>query len=782
MVLAGVVMWTSVPAGITSAAAPEVKAPAGVEVPPSRAGVAPEGVISAEQAVAIARKGFAIGDDFEQAGASFGEYVPSNRGGSWNLFFRKRVDRGFDTIWVTVDARTGEVREMNFGAARPDGDKAGLTPGVGRDEARARAEALVARLQPREFLLTRYEETGAEPVWLPTIRGSVTYRFRFVRLENGIPVQPDGFNVTVDGSGRIQGYSFQWSRDATLPGPDKVLSLAEAQRIFREKVGLRPAYGRVQKPGGPGTLPERKLVYGPTPAGPSPMLIDAVTGQVLDPSGVPVKEAWLAAYPPVSGEPPAAGGVSGAGGAAAGGARAMSREEALSRVAALFTIPADLELEGSYFNENVPPGQSRANKTWSFNWRGKPEGPDVSPPNMHVELDAVTGEVLSLHSFRQGAFTKPDQELPVGIDRDEAARRAGAFIARIRPSLTGRVWVNPLSATGPSGNKVTMGILYQFSPLVMAHGMLDLDMICSVAVDPVGGEAVNFSCPREEGDYPPPGKLLGKQRAEDIYLKEIGLELFYYPIVRQPDGPGPERQEPAAPEFRLAYLPGGGRPPGWIDARSGEVLDAGLQSMTARDADALADVKGHWAEADVKAVVARGVLLPKEGRFNPDVALGRAEALEALLAVARPAFWRVERAANEAADAASGAGGAERLVSYGDVKPDSPHYAVVSEALRYGIITLAGDFRPEAPVTREEMAVMIARALGYKPLVEADSRFYALPFRDGRRVAPWARNAVALAGSLGVFRTEGGRFEPQAVVTRAQMATILVRLSKVVER
>lgn len=783
------------PPGTVSATAP---GPAPATVPnPNPAPTPGQGVIASEEAASIAREAFAIPEDYEQEGVSYNEYGPANEK-SWQLNWRKRTDRGFEHISVTVDARTGTIMSMYHSPSGPEGGQAGLIPLLSEEEARAKAEALAGRLQPKEFALAKLEPMGKEPVYQPSIRGPVMYRFRFVRLENGVTVEPDGFMIAVDGgTGRITEYSFQWSHDLDLPQPEGIITQAEAERIFREKIGVRLAYGRAQKPGAPEAVPEYRLVYGPTPGGETPV-IDAFTGKLLDRYGEPVNEANLAARPAVTA--PATADVPPTGSplqleekvepskTGAAPARTMSREEALARASEMFRISGDFMLDSSSFGEYSPPCCGRSYKIWSFSWRQKADNRVLPVRGIYAEVDAVTGEAVSFHREEPG---QPDgQEREVRIGLEEAVRRAGEFIARVRPSLAGRLWRNPLVPQPPMGKRVSPYVRYNIQYQMLANGVPVLDSGLNVGVDPVTGEVMDFWSPREEGNYPSKDGVIDEGQAADLFMRQIGLKLAYLRLDEpyNPYSPYEAKRgsEPAPPRYRLVYMANWGSygaGPRWVDARSGDLLDWNLNPLSAHDAESLTDIKGHWAEADIKAVVGRGILLPQGGRFSPDAGLSRAEALEALLAVARPGAWGMPMKALEAA------GGPEQTeATYRDVRPDSPHYAVVSEALRYGIITLAEEFRPDAQVTREEMAVMIARALGYKALIEADTRFFALPFRDARQVSPWARNAVAMMGSLGVFRPDvpdgsrAGRFRPRDPVTRAQMATLLVRLSRIAGR
>lgn len=88
-----------------------------------------------------------------------------------------------------------------------------------------------------------------------------------------------------------------------------------------------------------------------------------------------------------------------------------------------------------------------------------------------------------------------------------------------------------------------------------------------------------------------------------------------------------------------------------------------------------------------------------------------------------------------------------------------------------------GDFRPDQPVTRQEMAEMICGFMAYQgtPLPEgADCREQ---FADGDQISRWALNSVnAVVGAKLMQGDPDGHLTPLDTATRAEFATILLRL------
>ncbi|OWR28988.1 hypothetical protein CDO73_16420 [Saccharibacillus sp. O23] len=83
-----------------------------------------------------------------------------------------------------------------------------------------------------------------------------------------------------------------------------------------------------------------------------------------------------------------------------------------------------------------------------------------------------------------------------------------------------------------------------------------------------------------------------------------------------------------------------------------------------------------------------------------------------------------------------------------------------------------GNFRPNAGVTREELAVVLVRAI--KADQTAGGR--TVDIRDRASVGVWAAKAVETAVRLGFMETTNGKFNPKASVQRQEAASVLVRV------
>jgi spore germination protein YaaH len=106
--------------------------------------------------------------------------------------------------------------------------------------------------------------------------------------------------------------------------------------------------------------------------------------------------------------------------------------------------------------------------------------------------------------------------------------------------------------------------------------------------------------------------------------------------------------------------------------------------------------------------------------------------------------------------------------------PDSHHfYSSIETARTHGVIVKDSDnFRPNDPITREEMAVMIVRTLGYDTLANQLS-YLGKPFPDVVSHAGY----ITIGKDLGIINgVDKQRFAPSESATREQAAAMMIRM------
>ena len=114
--------------------------------------------------------------------------------------------------------------------------------------------------------------------------------------------------------------------------------------------------------------------------------------------------------------------------------------------------------------------------------------------------------------------------------------------------------------------------------------------------------------------------------------------------------------------------------------------------------------------------------------------------------------------------------------SFDDVDGKEYYGKAISWAKQAGVVNGYGDgtFRPDANVTREEFAAMLANfAKKYNAFVDVDADKVLGEFSDGASVSDWAEEVVAWAVDSEIMGN-GGFIAPTAQITRAEAAAMVV--------
>ena len=167
------------------------------------------------------------------------------------------------------------------------------------------------------------------------------------------------------------------------------------------------------------------------------------------------------------------------------------------------------------------------------------------------------------------------------------------------------------------------------------------------------------------------------------------------------------------------------------------------------------DVVGHWAQDYIKLLIEKQAISGyPDGTFRPDANITRAEFATILV----KALNLQTRTGKVFADTLN-------------------HWAkdIISTAQAHGIINGydAQTFGPDDYITREQMAVMIARAAG---LYNAAAGKY---FADSSEFSEWAVNAIAAISEKGIINGyPDGTFRPKNLATRAEAVTVITKILK----
>jgi hypothetical protein len=180
---------------------------------------------------------------------------------------------------------------------------------------------------------------------------------------------------------------------------------------------------------------------------------------------------------------------------------------------------------------------------------------------------------------------------------------------------------------------------------------------------------------------------------------------------------------------------------------------------------AFTDIAGHWAQAEIEYMAARGCVSGVGAYvFAPEARITRAEFASILARMA---------------GLANNNGAAE---CYSDVPAGAWYRGMVGAAAAAGLVsgTSENTFAPDVPVTREQMAAMLIRFMADNgseiAIGDAGTAELLADFNDAAAISPWACSPVALAVRDRLMVGRGsGMFMPSGEATRAEATVVLCR-------
>lgn len=176
-------------------------------------------------------------------------------------------------------------------------------------------------------------------------------------------------------------------------------------------------------------------------------------------------------------------------------------------------------------------------------------------------------------------------------------------------------------------------------------------------------------------------------------------------------------------------------------------MTVSLLPIAASAAPGYDDISGHWAENAIVKWSGMGIVEGYNGRFFPADPVTRGDMAVIL----------------------------GRMMNYPTAAPNTfadlgeAYYSdAVLKAVAAGVILGDGNLiRPESEITREEAAVMLARAFG---MTESDGE---AEFSDTAHISTWALGYVSAMAARGYMNGYQGAFNPKGLLSRAEVVTVL---------
>ncbi|MGG6311713.1 YcdB/YcdC domain-containing protein [Paenibacillus macerans] len=656
---------------------------------------------------------------------------------------------GFDS---RVDAMTGDLISTYL-SFPVEGNQGYYPPKLTREQALEKAKAFIAKAAPSlsadEIKEAEYDVYGD----IRALFGPVQYSFSFDILKNGLPSGFESLYLSVSGDGEITQFS-RSEESLQYPSSVPVVTQADAEKKFREEFQAELGYVPLRKDG---VIKDWVLAWSPSDSAAS--YIRADNGNKIDWEG---KE--LGAAPITYSDVPTAAKVF----VPRTSGTELTSDEAAKLVEQAAFVPEGRKLRFPNLDKDY---QAPERSMWRLRWEEGPE--DVFragfPTQTSAVVDALTGQIVEfqIESYNYGQPEKPiaAPSGAVKLTYETAKQRALEWVNLLYPQADKEL---KLVDRGAEWSRISDGEQYRYHFDRYANGLPIRDQGVSITLDQYGRLFYYYA---DHGAVPKdlPGSeaaTVTAEQATKAYLENYRLQLQYAQI-----GGYMTDNVYVEPNVYLVYAA-----QQEDTSRSSQVLDAvtgkwvttfeDIRTMGGGEAAAAKDLKGHWAEQDLAALLQYRVLqLDEAGNIHPDEVITVGDWLNMMASAANP--YHTAYASASPAEAIAG------------IPTDSEYYSAVSFAVerKWFEAKEVAALQLNQQLTRERLAVLLTSMLQYDKLANFLGQGSAVnDFSDAKAIT--RSGEVAIAVRLGLLQGQSGKFNPQQKVTKAEAASVIMRLVK----
>lgn len=652
----------------------------------------------------------------------------------WNIDWRFQEGNSSFGTSSMVDAVTGDLINMSLNFLPGEVEGAYYPPKVTREEAAALAKSFITKAVSHLQVDQLVQKDDPSLFNNSPLFGPVAYSFNFQPTQNGIPL-PNSLFISVNGNGTITTFYRQPST-TNYPDVKPKITLEEANKRYKEHLNLSLQYIPLRKGN------DTSFFLGWKPDNPYDLTIDALSGEYLSPLGKPQKtEDWL--YRDVPKTSPAF----------IQATKSITDEEAAAKVLQIVKIPAGKTLQGKSL-EGYRGNQEL--QVWNLSWRN-PNDPFYGPEGeAFASVDVKTGQILE---YRQDRFPRPASQGTVEkptISSEAATQKAMQLINQLFPDASTQLkWTNQEAYKG-------LGTAFHFQFSRLFQGKPVNGDFASIGLDSSGNlieYETNWTNDLQKKVQGLTSKISDKE-AIAKYLAGTEMKLQYVDFNRFAS-PG-EKQENTAKlvyqqgfkdELNSGYV---------IDARDGQWKSGWYANAGITMTKAPVDIKGNAAEQELETLVQHGILIPDEsGQVKPEQTISQGEWLMMMVKAVNPNFEQ-------------GGWGEQEDIPYADVKKDSPYYSAVRSAFLWKWIEPGEqNLHAEEALTREGLADSLTHILHYNHLAQfMKTNLHSLKDFDQIK----NQGNVEITQFLGLLPSKDGKFDPKGKVTRAQAASVIMKL------
>lgn len=192
-----------------------------------------------------------------------------------------------------------------------------------------------------------------------------------------------------------------------------------------------------------------------------------------------------------------------------------------------------------------------------------------------------------------------------------------------------------------------------------------------------------------------------------------------------------------------------------------------------------ANIKGHWAENDIRVMFGLEVFKGDAKNFNPYNYMTRAEFAAAMVQIAKEIPKDPALALRTISTASRTRNNAPVVSPFDDVSVDNIYFNQIKSAFDRKLIDGKGNdlFVPNGTITKADAITTFIKALGFEDLAPAPVAVTG--FRDNDLIPSYARNSAYVAQKIGLLLSDSkGNMNPNKKLTKAEGAVLFGNLIK----
>jgi len=647
----------------------------------------------------------------------------------WSLRWDRHVSEGMQNYFnIRLDAGDGRLLNFSRRMDSESGEQQGQV--ITREKAKQVALTFARRHHPDKLA-----EMVPDADYRVQGGGNdldLVYSFRWYQEVDGIPLNDNNIYVRVDAlSGQVTSFGCRW-RDNARVDAGKAMDAGELTKQVTNKLGLYPEYVVENRPNY-SNLPGADLVYR---LNTKYHRFSAQSGKPVDNRGNEVDwdEAKLFEQeltPVPAGERK---------GKVKQNGQALGYIDA-QKIAEKFFKQLGLKGRAERSGSGSSSGPGYREEYWSYRLvTGDDRELFSGGSQIRVSINTATGEVQRY--YNRTGDDRGDSQEEEGIPREKAFDAARDFLKVARPgALKDMVLRQDFTDYYPKG-KIPY---YKFTWVRLVNGVPYTGDTVRVTVSRYSGEVREFyRQSRPVKSFASTKDIITREEAAKA-LEQTSPFKLSYDRMRDPD----KDTGKTLLVFRADYGRG-------INAHTGEKYESGMDKAEAGSYQA--KLQNHWARVPLMLLGDSGLLPPPE-EFDPSAAVSRREGLK-VLGVAGTRYYHPPHPLQS---------------PFKDVTDNDQDIMSIMRAVDSGIVAEGGKLRPGAPLTREDLAVWLVIALGYKEVAGAPISM-AVNFKDDTGISAGKENYVAIAAGLGLMSGDvEGKFRPREPVTWGELASVVIK-------